>query len=584
MRNWFLLLAIFICAQAIHAQNLPRGLSAEEKLLLQRGYTAQPVTPEGGITTLQGISTPRSIAEWEELQGIAITWTQYRTILTEIVRHAVKEVTVYVIARDSSDVKSRLATNGIDPDSNLVYIDGDYNSIWIRDFGANPAYTSDVDSLVFVDWIYNRPRPLDDAIPGLLAAHMGIPLLSTTEAPSDLVHTGGNYMTDGLGRGFSSKLVLDENGENNSWGVSNHSEEAVDSLMEVFMGINEYVKMEVLPYDAIHHIDMHMKLLDESTLLVGQYPEGIADGPQIEANIQYVIENFKLATGRDYRVVRIPMPPDQFGRYPHTGGYYRTYANALFVNKTILVPTYDVQYDTTALRIWEETMPGYNIVGIDCNQIIPASGAIHCITKEIGVEGPLWIWHENPYTVDINEGAAIEAIVKHRTGIEAVVLNYRQKGTTEYTQLTMTETSEHTYITEFQQITSGDTIEYFIQAVANNGKEITRPLVAPDGYFELEVVGETSAASGPARLEIESNVFPNPASSLTFVEMVYEQSQHVRIELVSMDGKKVSVVYDGQMMQGQSKVFFDVSEMPAGIYTVSIETDTGRARHKLVVL
>ena len=37
---------------------------------------------------------------------------------------------------------------------------------------------------------------------------------------------------------------------------------------------------------------MHMKLLDEETLLIGEYPEGTSDGPQIEANIQYVLSNF----------------------------------------------------------------------------------------------------------------------------------------------------------------------------------------------------------------------------------------------------------------------------------------------------
>ena len=35
--------------------------------------------------------------------------------------------------------------------------------------------------------------------------------------------------------------------------------------------------MPTLPYDGIHHIDMHMKLLDEETLLVSEYPDGVAD-------------------------------------------------------------------------------------------------------------------------------------------------------------------------------------------------------------------------------------------------------------------------------------------------------------------
>ena len=33
---------------------------------------------------------------------------------------------------------------------------------------------------------------------------------------------------------------------------------------------------------------MHMKLLNEETLLVAEYPEGLSDGPQIEENLQYI--------------------------------------------------------------------------------------------------------------------------------------------------------------------------------------------------------------------------------------------------------------------------------------------------------
>ncbi len=50
-------------------------------------------------------------------------------------------------------------------------------------------------------------------------------------------------------------------------------------------------------------------------------------------------------------------------------------------------------YDTTALRIYREAMPGYNIVGINCNSIIYLNGAIHCITKEVGSFNPLFISH-----------------------------------------------------------------------------------------------------------------------------------------------------------------------------------------------
>ena len=102
----------------------------------------------------------------------------------------------------------------------------------------------------------------------------------------------------------------------------------IDDIMNQFMGIQQYIKMETLPYDGIHHIDMHMKLLNEETL-VAEYPEGVADGPQIEENIQYILDNFTTPYGNPYNIVRIPSPPSTSGLYPDNNGYYRTYTNSV---------------------------------------------------------------------------------------------------------------------------------------------------------------------------------------------------------------------------------------------------------------
>ena len=94
--------------------------------------------------------------------------------------------------------------------------------------------------------------------------------------------------------------------------------------------------METLPFDGIHHIDMHMKLLDEETLLVAEYPEGLSDGPQIEENLQYIMDNFTTKWGTPFNVIRIPSPPSSSGYFPgeqpelnnSVDGYYRTYTNS----------------------------------------------------------------------------------------------------------------------------------------------------------------------------------------------------------------------------------------------------------------
>jgi agmatine/peptidylarginine deiminase len=335
-------------------QNLPAGLTPQEEQILLNG------TYQFGGNS-RSVSTPppfdvRTMAQWEEVQTLVLTWTSYPSILAKIVDAAQEECEVLIHCTDSTQVKTYLNGQGV-PLTNVKYLEVPFNSIWIRDYGAHTVYKNEVDSVLLVEWIYNRPRPDDDAMPNEYALYKGIGLHGTTAAPYDLVNTGGNWMVDGFGTAFASKLILDENDAGNPYSVTVKSEADIDTIMRKYMGITRYIKMETLPYDDIHHIDMHMKFLNEETILVGQFPAGISDGPQIEANILYVTSNYNSVYGTPYKIVRIPMPPSTSGGYagaPYGNAYYRTYANFVFVNKTVIVPTYYTEYDTTALRILQE--------------------------------------------------------------------------------------------------------------------------------------------------------------------------------------------------------------------------------------
>ena len=229
--------------------------------------------------------------------------------------HAVNECDVIIICNDQNTVASYLSAQGISS-PNIYYIETNFNSIWIRDYGQNTVYKNDVEDRILVDWIYNRNRPYDDLVPEHIASYFNADMYITTQSPYNLMGTGGNFMSDGMGTGFSSKLILDENSGGYAWSgpsgnvfYPNHTLSEIEDIMQDFMGIQTYILMETLPYDGIHHIDMHMKLLDEETILMAEYPSGVADGPQIEANLQYVLSNYNSAFGTAYKVVRIPSPP-----------------------------------------------------------------------------------------------------------------------------------------------------------------------------------------------------------------------------------------------------------------------------------
>ena len=588
------ILVLTLCATLLSAQRETRTLSRNadlnDYLLIDDLDKSVP-----GINTISEMppGPMRSMAEWEELQGLMITWrNQHIPLYIEIVRNAREECNVVICVSNQNilnTAQNQLVNAGVDISSNVQFVVVPNNSIWIRDYGANPCYLNEVDSLYMIDWIYNRNRPLDDDLSNTVAAELNLPIISTTEAPLDLVHTGGNFMSDGMGLGMSSQLFLEENGPNNQFGISNHDEAAVDSIMEIFMGINRYPKFENLPYDVIHHIDMHMKILDEETILFGQYPQGIADGPQIEANIQFLLSNFKTSFGTDFDIIRIPMPPEN-GFYPNFGGDYRTYANAVFVNKTILVPFYEEQYDTTAQRIWQEAMPGYNVVGINCNTIIPSLGAIHCITKEIGVNDPLRIVHQKLRDVTHfgdQYDYPVHAKIQHRSGVAGAKVFYTTEpdfgfwSTINMSPYNPMDTSD-VWVADLPYQAGDTTLYYYIEAEANSGKTIQRPLTAPDGYWQFKVNHLTGVQ------ELEDNtamhpVYPNPASAITCIPIESERPTQTRIDLVNALGQQVEMIFEGKLPSGKSNYFFDASRYPAGIYFVRMSTSKEQIQQKVVI-
>lgn len=526
------------------------------------GYTTPPV------------SEVRTPAEWEEIDGLCVRWegTWSRSVLREIVRNAKEECTVYIVTENQNSVISHLNQYGIDQ-NNIVFVDEPSNSIWFRDYGQWNVYTDDVDSLLWVDWIYNRPRPDDDVVPEALSDLLDIPLYQTSQAPYDLVNTGGNFMVDGFGTAFASELILEENDATNQFGTSNHSEAEVDQIMEEFMGIDRYIKMPTLPYDGIHHIDMHMKLLDEETLLIGEYPAGVADGPQIESNLNYVLNNFNSVFGTQYDIIRIPMPPEG-GQYPDQNGDYRTYTNSVFVNNTILVPTYEEEWDTTALRIYREALPGYNVVGIDCNEIITASGAIHCITKAVASDDPLLISHQplNDMVYTANN-YQIDALVKHSDGISNASIYWTTDTTQGYSsvQMNLTNPSEDIWTGYIPYQQAGEKVFYYVHAEATNGKQQNRPMPAPQGYWKFKILSEPAGI-----LEIDWNVklYPNP----TLGEIVVKTGLSIPVNYSVFDALG-QTVKSGLFKDAVGSL--DLSEQSAGVYTVKLMWEGGQKAIRL---
>ena len=333
---------------------------------------------------------------------------------------------------------------------------------------------------------------------------------------------------------------------------------------------------------------MHMQLLDEETLLVGEYPLGIADGPTIEANLRYILSQTRTTFGNPWEIIRIPMPPHR-GAYPDTWwAHFRTYTNLVFLNKTVLVPTYEAIYDSMAFRILRKNLPGYRIVGIDCNAVIRSGGALHCITRTIGVRDPLLIQHSKvKETQQAGDLIDIEGIIRHRSGIAHAELYYALDTNAAFQSIPMElrDTTSQVWGANLQLPQGDHLIRYFISAESHSGKTLSRPMPAPEGYWtfkSLEHIPDMSNLPVSLRMDAISPV-SKKENILACVPIYVTHSTHASLKIFDAWGREMMTLFEGRLNPGERSFFWDTTGLIPGQYSISIETAYGSRTQKLII-
>jgi len=364
----YLLIIISILSAHLCSQNLPRNLTGEEQSRLHEiGINRTITDPPDSI-----VYTP---AEFDSVAGIIFAWEAYSTLLTELIKEVAEEDTAWIVVDNTSEensVSNTLSNAEVNMDR-VVFQVIPTNSVWIRDYG--PWWIIEPEnSRAIIDLVYNRPRPLDDAYPESAAEYYGINYygLGLTEA-------GGNMLLDGQGSVIVSNVIFD-----GSQGFDpNLTQDQLEQYFLDYFGVHKVIVTPHLINDGTGHIDMFVKLINDTTVIVGEYENqsaGFSGNYDICNQVANQLANETNGAGRPFNIVRMPMPP-------YNNGITYTYINSLIVNKKVLVPIYgfstEFANDDSVLALYETIMPGVEAVGFDCNQIIPANGAIHCIAMKV---------------------------------------------------------------------------------------------------------------------------------------------------------------------------------------------------------
>jgi len=308
------------------------------------------------------------------------------------------KVTVFLLvdnAWQQNQLNNTLSALGIAGD-NFEILTVATQTIWTRDYGPifleEQAGDDTVQSLV--DLTY-QGRPIDDAVPGLLAAQFGISAYDW-----NVNFEGGNYMSDGEGTCFTSDgLAL----HNHTTPYAN-----LEQALDDYLGCAKHIMVTHLEDEATTHIDMSAKLLDETNMIVGQYQPGAHNYATLEEMAAQIAGETNL-NGDSFNVIRIPMPPE----YTVSSIYgeltvFRSYTNSLLLNDKVLVPIYNIDMDAAALQVYEDFYAAkgrdVQVIPIDSEVLIELLGAVHCVTMERATAG----WQEVPADDDTADDDAVD--------------------------------------------------------------------------------------------------------------------------------------------------------------------------------
>ena len=407
---------------------------------------------------------PRFVAEFEPMQGVMIRYPL--GIPTSLVAQMSNNCMVYCIVatQQQNQAQSSFQSAGVNM-SNVTFVNAASNSYWVRDYA--PWYIFEDRHPAIVDNIYNRPRPDDDNMSGVFANFWDIPMYGMR-----VEHTGGNMMQDGRGHGVSDDLVFNENIQH-----LNINEATVRQRMRDYLGIDPYHVTIDPQGDYIAHVDCWGKYLAPDKILIARLPQSNPRYPYYEQVAEY-FENTNCCWGYPYKVYRVDEP----------GGYtVAPYTNSLILNKTVYVPLgSNSNYNNQALAVYQEAMPGYEIVGVTNNTNTPweNTDALHCRTRGVMDFDMLFIDHRNVLFGEQEWQDSIPVVSKFiaYSGAtlkqDSLLVYYSIDGGAYQTAHMIATDAPDVYIGYIKGYHGGSEIDYYVFGADESGHRYTQPVFA----------------------------------------------------------------------------------------------------------
>ncbi len=335
--------------------------------------------------TKEIITQRRLPAEWERQSMVQIAWPSANTdwapmldkvtaCYKEIAREISLREGLIIVTDNAAEVRKQLGDCDMDK---ISLVEMPIDDTWARDHGF--ISVRDDDKLVCLDFQFNgwglKFRAChDNAINRTLYDSQLKGKGVGYENHLSTVLEGGSIESDGEGTIMTTTACLLSPNRNGA-----DSREQIEERLKQDFGAYKVLWLNhgyLAGDDTDSHIDTLARFAPNNTILyvrsTDENDEHHADLVQMEAELR----NFRNTEGKPYNLVALPMTSkildDDGNRLP------ATYANFLYINDAVLVPTYNVATDVEALTIFRAIFPNKEVIGIDCSALIYQHGSLHC--------------------------------------------------------------------------------------------------------------------------------------------------------------------------------------------------------------
>lgn len=288
------------------------------------------------------------------------------------VAHAIRQFEPLTMLVRPEDRSAAHALLGRDID----LLDHPIDDSWARD--AGPCFLIDgKGNLAGTSFRFNawgekyQPHDGDNSASGAILAASGV-----REFVSDLIAEGGGISVDGEGTVLTTETCFLNANRNPNW-----RKDAVEAELKAMLGADKVIWLpgNALEVETDGHVDGIASFIAPGPVLVAA--EGPADHPWHAINRANLDALQGQTDAKDRPLTLVPVP-DASDFEGDNDRFCRSYVNSYLCNGAVVMPQYGLREDGVLREIFEEHVPGREVVQVPIPSIAIGGGGIHCITQQ----------------------------------------------------------------------------------------------------------------------------------------------------------------------------------------------------------